>query len=154
MWAKESVSAYCTKMCLSAGSAVSRAGGGGGGVVAFGLYPSLYNRLTVIHSLILWQPRACRGKNRIPQNHGHFKERRCMMYTERAGEGGGGGGWHKALVVDSVSLWRRLLASRPCTFCYDKQASVLLRASTCLGGNPECNFWIPWGGGGGVQTVL
>ena len=25
---------------------------------------------------------------------------------------GGGGGWHKALVVDSVSLWRRLLASR------------------------------------------
>ena len=27
--------------------------------------------------------------------------------------GGGGGGWHKALVVGSVSLWRRLLASRP-----------------------------------------
>ena len=26
---------------------------------------------------------------------------------------GGGGGWHKALVVGSVSLWRRLLASRP-----------------------------------------
>ena len=25
----------------------------------------------------------------------------------------GGGGWHKALVVGSVSLWRRLLASRP-----------------------------------------
>ena len=25
---------------------------------------------------------------------------------------GGGGGWHKALVVGSVSLWRRLLASR------------------------------------------
>ena len=24
-----------------------------------------------------------------------------------------GGGWHKALVVGSVSLWRRLLASRP-----------------------------------------
>ena len=24
----------------------------------------------------------------------------------------GGGGWHKALVVGSVSLWRRLLASR------------------------------------------
>ena len=27
-------------------------------------------------------------------------------------QGGGGGGWHKALVVGSVSLWRRLLASR------------------------------------------
>ena len=27
--------------------------------------------------------------------------------------GGGGGGWHKALVVGSGSLWRRLLASRP-----------------------------------------
>ena len=26
---------------------------------------------------------------------------------------GGGGGWHKALVVGSGSLWRRLLASRP-----------------------------------------
>ena len=26
---------------------------------------------------------------------------------------GGGGGWHKALVVGSVSLWWRLLASRP-----------------------------------------
>ena len=26
---------------------------------------------------------------------------------------GGGGGWHKALVVSSVSLWRRLLASCP-----------------------------------------
>ena len=26
--------------------------------------------------------------------------------------GGGGGGWHKALVVGSVGLWRRLLASR------------------------------------------
>ena len=49
--------------------------GGQGVGRAFGLYPSLYNRLTVIHSLILWQPRACRGKNRIPQNHGHFKER-------------------------------------------------------------------------------
>ena len=47
---------------------------------------------------------------------------------------GGGGGWQKALVVGSVSLWRRLLASRRCTFCYDKQASALLRASPCLGG--------------------
>ena len=27
--------------------------------------------------------------------------------------GGGGGGWHKALVDGSVSLWRRLLDSRP-----------------------------------------
>ena len=27
--------------------------------------------------------------------------------------GGRGGGWHKALVVGSVRLWRRLLASRP-----------------------------------------
>ena len=25
----------------------------------------------------------------------------------------GGGLWHKALVVGSISLWRRLLASRP-----------------------------------------
>ena len=64
---------------------------------------------------------------------------------------GGGGGWHKALAVGSVGLWRRLLASRPRTFCYAKQASVLLRASAlpraspCLGGggNPECNFG-PW----------
>ena len=29
------------------------------------------------------------------------------------GEGGGGGGLHKALVVGCVSLWRRQLASRP-----------------------------------------
>ena len=34
---------------------------------------------------------------------------------------GGWGGWHKALVVGSVSPWRRPLASRPSTFCYDKQ---------------------------------
>ena len=46
----------------------------------------------------------------------------------------GGGGWHKALVVGSVSLWRPLLASGPGTLCYDKQASALLRASTFLGG--------------------
>ena len=29
------------------------------------------------------------------------------------GGAGGGGGWHRALLVGSVSLWRRLLASRP-----------------------------------------
>ena len=63
--------------------------------------------------------------------------------------GGGGGGWHKALVVGSVSLWRRLLASRPCSFCYDKQASALLRASAlpwaspCLGGGGGMQVWIP-----------
>ena len=63
--------------------------------------------------------------------------------------GMGGGVWHKVLVVGSVSLWRRLLASRLWTLCYDKQASVLLRASalprasTFLGGNPECNL-CPW----------
>ena len=33
------------------------------------------------------------------------------MVGARGGRGGGGG-WHKALVVGSVSLWRRLLASR------------------------------------------
>ena len=33
--------------------------------------------------------------------------------TRRPPGVGGGGGWHKALVVGSVSLWRRLLASRP-----------------------------------------
>ena len=34
--------------------------------------------------------------------------------TDHTGERGRGGGeWHKALVVGSVSLWRRLLASRP-----------------------------------------
>ena len=33
--------------------------------------------------------------------------------TSKEGLGGGGGGWHKALVVGSASLWRRLLASRP-----------------------------------------
>ena len=32
--------------------------------------------------------------------------------TQVMGLRGGGGGWHKALVVGSVSLWRRLLASR------------------------------------------
>ena len=31
-----------------------------------------------------------------------------------------GGVWHKASMVSSGSLWRRLLASRPCTFCYDR----------------------------------
>ena len=35
------------------------------------------------------------------------------MCVSTEGGGGGGGGWHKALVVGSVSLWRRLLASRP-----------------------------------------
>ena len=34
------------------------------------------------------------------------------MVTLVWGVWGGGGGWHKALVVGSVSLWRRLLASR------------------------------------------
>ena len=54
--------------------------------------------------------------------------------------GDGWGVWHKALVVGSASLWRRLLASRARTFCYAKQASALLRASalprasTFLGG--------------------
>ena len=42
-------------------------------------------------------------------------ERVLVVSTEPLDDwaGGGGGGWHKALVVGSVSLWRRLLASRP-----------------------------------------
>ena len=36
-----------------------------------------------------------------------------MVREGRVSVGGGGGDWHKALVVGSVSLWRRLLASRP-----------------------------------------
>ena len=34
-----------------------------------------------------------------------------MMHTERAGEGGEG--WHKALVVGSVSLWGNVCPARP-----------------------------------------
>ena len=62
------------------------------------------------------------------------------LRDDSTGSAAGGGGWHKALVVGSVSLWRRLLASHLWTFCYDKQASILLlasalpRASTFLGG--------------------
>ena len=44
----------------------------------------------------------------------------CFFFQEAGltGQGGHvslfeGGGWHKALVVGSVSLWRRLLASHP-----------------------------------------
>ena len=36
----------------------------------------------------------------------------CEVYVHKTGPKGGGG-WHKALVVGSVSLWRRILASRP-----------------------------------------
>ena len=57
---------------------------------------------------------------------------------------GGGGVWHKALVVGSVSLWRRLLASRLSTFCHDKQGICTTAGIPLpLGGNPECNF-CPW----------
>ena len=63
-------------------------------------------------------------------------------------DGGGGSaqgpsGWLCWPVAAPIGL------SPPLSFCYDKQASVLLRASalprasTCLGGNPECNF-CPW----------
>ena len=84
---------------------------------------------------------------------------------------GGGGGWHKALVVGSVSLWRRLLASRLWTFCYDKQASVLLRASALphlpgwesrmqflpMASSPDglisARYAVITKGGGGVQSA-
>ena len=48
-----------------------------------------------------------------PQNP--FKRFACVhnQSANMRGGGGGGGCWHKALVVGSVSLWRRLLASRP-----------------------------------------
>ena len=81
------------------------------------------------------------------QNHGVAVSGQAPVTTS----GGGGGGWHKALVLGSVGLWLRLLASRLWTFCHDTQASTLLRASAlpraspCLGGggNPECTF-CPW----------
>ena len=41
-------------------------------------------------------------------------EPQAELHLRRGGgPRGGGEGWHKALVVGSDSLWRRLLASRP-----------------------------------------
>ena len=62
---------------------------------------------------------------------------------------GSWGGWHKALVVGSVSLWQRLLASRLWTFCYDTQAFALLRASAPPWASP-----CPWGGGASRMHLL
>ena len=47
--------------------------------------------------------------------HTHTHTHTCMHAMGQSSayqRGPGGGGWHKALVVGSVSLWRRLLASR------------------------------------------
>ena len=56
-------------------------------------------------------PRRCGARG------GQFVQANCtsgapVMGTPD-GAAGSGGVWHKALVVGSVSLWRRLLASRP-----------------------------------------
>ena len=150
MWAKESISACHTKMCLSAGSALWRAGGGWllGCIRHFTI-----DSQSFIHSFILWQPGACRGKNRIPQNHGHFKERRCMMHTERAGEGGGGGGtrpWWLALLACGGTYWPLALApsamtSRHPYYCGHPPACVGIQNATS---------GYPGGGGGGSDRVV
>ena len=55
----------------------------------------------------------------------------------------GGEGWHKALVVGSVTLWRRLwpLALEPSAMT--SRHPHCCGHLHCLGGNPECNF-CPW----------
>ena len=123
----------CWVCCLA-----GRRGGGGG-------FWALSVTLQSIHSHSFTHSVAAPGLPWQKQNttESWTLQGKAVHDAHRKGRGGGGGG------RVGVSLWRRLLASRPCTFCYDKQASALLRASTCLGGNPECNFWIPRGGGGG-----
>ena len=64
-------------------------------------------------SLMRWRsPANCGG---LPGQKGaeHPGPRQRQSGAGPIGDTGGGGGWHKALVVGSVSLWRRLLASRP-----------------------------------------
>ena len=59
-------------------------------------------------------PGTQKSKNLCTQNSQiniSFCER-SLFPPMKSGSGGGGGGWHKALVVGSVSLWQRLLASR------------------------------------------
>ena len=58
-------------------------------------------------------PRPSSGQGLVP---GQPFRSPGLVYEEfirKGGGGRGGGGWHKALVVGSVSLWQRLLASRP-----------------------------------------
>ena len=60
-------------------------------------------------------PRRRRHCFAFSQSHGG-EVWRVLTTTNGVGNvtrGEGGGGWHKALVVGSVTLWRRLLASRP-----------------------------------------
>ena len=67
-------------------------GGGGGGV---------------------WDPKVCVSNMARPDFPiVNFVFPTWSLWSGEGGGGFGGRGWHKALVVGSVSLWRRLLASR------------------------------------------
>ena len=81
---------------------------------------------------MVWDPVCVPKKGQPDFPNGKF----CCFPRWSLWSGEGGGGWHKALVVGSVGLWRRLLASRLWTFCYDKQASVLLQASALPRASP------------------
>ena len=57
----------------------------------------------------VWDPKVC-----VPKiGPTRLSRWQNLFFPTMGGGPGGGGGWHKALVVGSVSLWRRLLASRP-----------------------------------------
>ena len=64
-----------------------------------------------------WNPNVCVPKMDRPVVHFVFSHCGQVGLEGGGGQGGGGGGWHKALVVGSVSLWRRPLASRLRIFC-------------------------------------
>ena len=58
-----------------------------------------------------------RGQTQLMRQVWTFRVIKMRAHSEAPGWAGfqlrGGGVWHKALVVGSGSLWRRLLASRP-----------------------------------------
>ena len=59
----------------------------------------------------LFAPRAARAYNQVTLSPAAGQLGACVCCQFLGTRGGGG--WHKALVVGSVSLWRRLLVSRP-----------------------------------------
>ena len=86
-----------------------------------GLYDSRLENEGLLTWKVDWRSRDCRSKENENEPERDAFSRFCTATkNEWTGQprtvlanGGEGGGWHKALVVGSVSLRRRLLASRP-----------------------------------------
>ena len=149
----------CSRQCSLGGGGCNTIGRNGQNNVAVCqvhfLHVPVANALSTSMAMDQQNEGSCQGSG-VHLHHSQKRKASCTMSPKHANvqllvglhqmtvpQGAGGGGiWHKALVVGSVGLWRRLLASGPCTFCYDQPASALLRASAlpqaspCLGGCP------------------